>query len=192
MKFGLIGIGSIGSVPASALRRTKGCELVAVHDLDAARARAIAPQAKFHATVASLFSSTECEAVIISTPPQFHEQLVVEALRNGKHVLVETPMAPTIAACRRLICRSLTRSCWEDSYGWLQPPLLRGPEAGPGCCAVRRDRPVKPCTRLCRSHGALGFQSALDVRRQNYGRRNADGQRHPSHRSHALYYGRFR
>src|SRR5262249_20152731 len=102
MKFGLIGIGAIGSVRASALRRTKGCELVAVHDLDTVRARALAPQAKFHATVASLFAST-CEAVIISTPPQFHEQLAVEALRNGKHVLVEKPMAPTVDACRRMI-----------------------------------------------------------------------------------------
>ena len=103
MKFGLIGIGAIGSVRASALRRTKGCELVVVHDLDAVRARALAPQAEFHATVASLFASTECEAVIISTPPQFHEQLAVEALRNGKHVLVEKPMAPTVDACRRMI-----------------------------------------------------------------------------------------
>jgi len=85
MKFGLIGIGAIGSVRASALRRTKGCELVVVHDLDAVRARALAPQAEFHATVASLFASTECEAVIISTPPQFHEYAAMPATRVSRN-----------------------------------------------------------------------------------------------------------
>ncbi|MDZ4760258.1 MAG: Gfo/Idh/MocA family oxidoreductase, partial [Alphaproteobacteria bacterium] len=36
-------------------------------------------------------------------PPQFHEKLAVLAVRAGKHVLVEKPMAATVEACRRMV-----------------------------------------------------------------------------------------
>lgn len=103
MKFALIGTGGIGAIRAAALKASKTCDLVAVSDLDEPRARALAPQARFHATQEALFDDPAVEAVVLSTPPQFHEALAVAALDAGKHVLVEKPMAPTLEACQRMV-----------------------------------------------------------------------------------------
>ena len=103
MKFGLIGAGSIGQLRADAIRRARATSLVAVGDLNETRAKAVAPGAKFYADPMHLIADREVEAVVISTPPQFHEDLAVAALRAGKHVLVEKPMAAAVDACRRMV-----------------------------------------------------------------------------------------
>lgn len=103
MKFGLIGAGAIGALRAEALRRTRSTSLIAISDLDESRARAAAPGARYHAAGDSVIGDPEVEAVVISTPPQFHEPLAVQALRAGKHVLVEKPMAATVDSCRRMV-----------------------------------------------------------------------------------------
>lgn len=102
MKFGLIGAGSIGAVRAAALAQMSGSSLTAVQDLDEARARSIAPSATFHATTDGMLADPDVDAIIISTPPQFHEAIVLAAVAAGKHVLVEKPMAATVEECRRM------------------------------------------------------------------------------------------
>ncbi len=103
MKFGLVGAGSIGQLRAEAIRRANSASLVAVSDLDEARAKASAPGAKFYPSFERLIADADVEAVVISTPPQFHEKLAVAASQAGKHVLVEKPMAATVDACRRMV-----------------------------------------------------------------------------------------
>lgn len=103
MRFGLIGLGAIGQVRRTALARTPQCELTAVYDIDPDRARLNAPGVSAFSTAEALFRSDTCDAVVISTPPDTHEELAVAALENGKHVLLEKPMANSAAACRRII-----------------------------------------------------------------------------------------
>lgn len=102
MNFGLIGAGSIGAVRALALHKADGCTRSAIYDLDEARAREIAPGATFHASAQALIESAAVDAIIISTPPQFHEPLALAAFAAGKHVLVEKPMAATVETCQRM------------------------------------------------------------------------------------------
>lgn len=102
MRFGLIGAGAIGAVRCDALRQSGQCELAAIHDLDEGRAKSVAPEARFHADSPSLLANDDIDAVIISTPPNTHEDLATAALKAGKHVLLEKPMAPTIDACARM------------------------------------------------------------------------------------------
>ena len=47
-------------------------------------------------------STPRCEAVVIATPPQTHHALAARALRAGKHVLVEKPLATTSEDARDL------------------------------------------------------------------------------------------
>jgi predicted dehydrogenase len=103
MRFGLIGAGSIGKIRADALAKSSCCELVAVSDLDEARARAAGPGAKFYRDADDLIAAADVDAVIISTPPPLHEPLAIAAASAGKHVLVEKPMAATTEACERMI-----------------------------------------------------------------------------------------
>ncbi|MDP9096734.1 MAG: Gfo/Idh/MocA family oxidoreductase [Pseudomonadota bacterium] len=44
-----------------------------------------------------------CDAIIISTPPDTHEALAIAAMQAGKHVIVEKPMANSLAACDRML-----------------------------------------------------------------------------------------
>ena len=43
------------------------------------------------------------DAVVIATPPSTHVPLALQAIEAGKHVLVEKPLAPSVAGARRLI-----------------------------------------------------------------------------------------
>ncbi|MCE9521176.1 MAG: Gfo/Idh/MocA family oxidoreductase [Alphaproteobacteria bacterium] len=49
--------------------------------------------AKVHATYAALMADPDIDLVYIATPPAFHAENAIAALRAGKHVLVEKPFA---------------------------------------------------------------------------------------------------
>jgi predicted dehydrogenase len=49
-----------------------------------------------------LLARPEVEAVAINTPPKFHEEMTMEALNAGKHVLCEKPLAQTVEGCERI------------------------------------------------------------------------------------------
>lgn len=103
MRFGLIGAGAIGKIRADALARSPFCRLAAVSDLNEARARSAAPNARFYQNPEDLIASADVDAVIISTPPPLHEPLTLVAAAAGKHVLVEKPMSATPPSCERMI-----------------------------------------------------------------------------------------
>ena len=105
IKVGLIGAGCIGQLRAKSLAQVDGCVLLAVADVDLARARAIAPSSdiSIFQNAQEMLSQVDLDAVIVSTPPQFHEDLVVSALQAGKHVLCEKPLANSVEACRRMV-----------------------------------------------------------------------------------------
>ena len=108
MRFGLIGCGAIGKIRADALGKSTVCELVAVADLDEARARNAAPGAKYYSDANDMIAAKDVDAIIISTPPPLHEPLAVAAAKAGKHVLVEKPMAATADACERMVAAAKT------------------------------------------------------------------------------------
>lgn len=105
MKFGLIGAGCIGKIRGDALKKTQGAHLVAVTDIDGGRASQLAAVhgARTFKTAGDLIGSDNVEAVVVSTPPQFHEETVIAALRAGKHVICEKPLSNTLEACKRMV-----------------------------------------------------------------------------------------
>lgn len=103
LRFGLIGFGAIGKVRAAALDRTPGCALSAVFDVDAGRRRDAPAGSKAFDTVQAMLASDSCDVVVISTPPDSHADLAEEAMQNGKHVIVEKPIAGTVDAAKRML-----------------------------------------------------------------------------------------
>jgi predicted dehydrogenase len=105
MKFGLVGAGCIGQLRAKALEGVPGCELSGVADADQGVARELASshKAEVFGNFQDLFAKNDADAVIIATPPQFHEEMVIAALEQGKHVLCEKPLANTLSACRKMV-----------------------------------------------------------------------------------------
>lgn len=78
--------------------------LVAVADVDPARAEAVAAQygAAHHAgSLEEILTLDAVEAVILCTPNAVHAEQVEQALAAGKHVLVEKPFSETLADAER-------------------------------------------------------------------------------------------
>jgi predicted dehydrogenase len=114
----VVGAGLMGWWHADAIARVGGV-VSAVVDPDSPRAGALAsryPGCRYTADLRDLVrdGSRAVEVVHICTPPGTHESLVAGALQAGMHVLVEKPLAQTVAAtddllrlassCKRLLC----------------------------------------------------------------------------------------
>jgi len=99
LKVGLIGAGGIAQTHLRAIQLIEGIEVVAVANRTKARAVQTAEKwgiphvfDDYH----DLLKMVEVEAVLICTSNQQHCAPTVDALKAGKHVLVEKPMAATL------------------------------------------------------------------------------------------------
>ena len=102
MKFGLIGVGGIGDVRRKALDISTNCCLAAAFDVNKDFLRRLPANISTFDSAEQMLRSDSCEAVIISTPTQFHQELAIMAMENDKHVIVEKPMASTLEGCRQM------------------------------------------------------------------------------------------
>ena len=79
-------------------------DLRLVCDLDVERARKVAgPHVAVTDDVQQVLDDPSVDAVAIATPARTHHGLALEALRAGKHVLVEKPLADSVARGREMV-----------------------------------------------------------------------------------------
>lgn len=105
MRVGLIGYGAWGRHHARALKAA-GAELAAIVARGAANAGEAAadhPGAAILRDAAPVYADRSIEAVVIAVPNALHAASGIAALNAGKHVLLEKPMALTLADCDALI-----------------------------------------------------------------------------------------
>jgi predicted dehydrogenase len=104
---GVVGTGLIYERHARACAENPDrVRLVAVADVDPARLEAA--RAAWDVPVGcaghrELIGRDDVDIVVVATPPCTHEQIVIDALEAGKHVLCEKPLAPTLAAADRIL-----------------------------------------------------------------------------------------
>jgi predicted dehydrogenase len=107
VKWGIIGCGNVTEKKSGpAFSKAKGSELVAVMRRDAAKAEDYARRhgiARFYSDAALLINDPEVNAVYIATPPDTHASYAIKAMKAGKAVYVEKPMARTIPECEEMI-----------------------------------------------------------------------------------------
>jgi predicted dehydrogenase len=104
IRVGVLGVGYWGSKHLRVLRATPGVTRVVAID---ARLPLLSGMAHLLATGEG-FTSLEAalphiDAVVVATPPASHVPLGLAAIRAGKHVLIEKPLATTSAGARELI-----------------------------------------------------------------------------------------
>jgi phthalate 4,5-cis-dihydrodiol dehydrogenase len=95
LRLGLVGCGYQGGCLATAAARTTSVSFVACADPDAAAAARVAgltPNAIIYPSVEALLNEAAVDAVIVATPHHVLSALSIEAIRMGKHVLVEKPV----------------------------------------------------------------------------------------------------
>lgn len=107
LKWGLIGAGDISRKRiAPALHDLPNCEFISVSRSQADLAEAFAREfgaPKWFADWRKQIADADIEAVYIATPVYLHAEQTIAAAEAGKHVLVEKPMALTVADCDRMI-----------------------------------------------------------------------------------------
>ncbi|MCA1644230.1 MAG: Gfo/Idh/MocA family oxidoreductase [Chloroflexi bacterium] len=100
-----IGCGYWGPNVIRNLDAVAGFELCGVCDIDPERVRPVAaryPSARATTDVAVFLGDPSIDALYLSTPVSTHYPLVKRALQSGKHVLVEKPIATTVAEAEDL------------------------------------------------------------------------------------------
>ncbi|VXB20145.1 Dehydrogenase [Bacillus sp. 349Y] len=106
LKIGVIGCGSIAKhrhIPE--YMANEHAEIVAVCDIVKDRAEEMADQigAKAYTDYKDLLKDESIEAVSVCTPNALHAPISVEALKAGKHVLCEKPMATSTEEAEAMI-----------------------------------------------------------------------------------------
>lgn len=105
VRFGLIGCGRISPRHIQSLAQIPSGSLVAVADVIASRAQRAAGEtgAEPYTDYRRLLDRRDIDVVTICTPSGLHALMAIEALQAGKHVLVEKPMALTLADADAMI-----------------------------------------------------------------------------------------
>src|SRR3989441_10801119 len=107
ISIGVIGAGGMGSRHVMNLHRyVKGARVVAIYDLDQARARQVAAEcgsAKAFQDPLQLIQDAGVDAVVIASPDPTHAEFVHECLRHHKSVLCEKPLATTADEALKII-----------------------------------------------------------------------------------------
>jgi predicted dehydrogenase len=99
---GIMGSGFMGRTWAEAIRQNDDARLVGI----AGGTRALALGADYDVPVveiAAMLGDPEVDLVLLATPPRAHPDQAIAAADAGKHLLIEKPMANTVAECDRII-----------------------------------------------------------------------------------------
>ncbi|MBL9210774.1 MAG: Gfo/Idh/MocA family oxidoreductase [Opitutaceae bacterium] len=106
VKFALAGFGAWGKLHAKSIHDNPDARLVAITAPTAAtRAEAAAtyPGARIFATAAEMIAQADFDLIDIVTPSHTHREIALAAMAKGKHVLLEKPMAITLADCQAIV-----------------------------------------------------------------------------------------
>jgi myo-inositol 2-dehydrogenase/D-chiro-inositol 1-dehydrogenase len=107
IRVALIGTGAMGADHAARIaRRCGGARLVAVCDADAERARATAAGVdgcRVEVDPMAVIGADDVDGVVIATPGETHEDLVLACLERNLPVLCEKPLTPDAASSLRVV-----------------------------------------------------------------------------------------
>jgi len=110
IRLGLVGCGAFARFSMARYRTLPGVTIQAVADLEpAAAARAAAELAAAAVSPEAVLTAADVDLVYLATPPATHYPQAKAALEAGKHVLVEKPMATTVADAEALAALATRR-----------------------------------------------------------------------------------
>lgn len=128
LRVGLAGTGYWGANLLRTLAALPEARLAALCDLDSHRLDELGrqhPGVRLVPDLSHLLSLGDVDAVLIATPPSLHHRMALDALRAGKHVWVEKPLALTAAEARELVetARNANKTLFVD-HTFLYDPMV--------------------------------------------------------------------
>ncbi len=103
VRVGVVGVGSLGSHHVRIYASLPGAELVAVHDIDPARAVAVAQQHGVRTASSLEEFAGLVEAASVVVPTDRHREVAGALLERGLHLLIEKPIAATTREAQELV-----------------------------------------------------------------------------------------
>lgn len=111
MRTAVIGVGYLGRFHAQKYAQLPDAQLVAVVDANADAARRVGAELDVEACTDALQVLDRVDAVSIAVPTPLHFEIGRAALERGVHVLMEKPIATTVAEARALVDLARDRNC---------------------------------------------------------------------------------
>ncbi|HRU04806.1 MAG TPA: Gfo/Idh/MocA family oxidoreductase [Candidatus Brocadiia bacterium] len=161
VRFGVAGVcGAIGGTNVRAIRETPGAELVAVTDLNEGGAAQVAAAVGCEAlrNFDWIVKRADIGAVCLCTPTREHGKQALAALKAGKHVLVERPLALTVDEADKVLAAAEKAG---KTVGVMYPERLR-PAARAAAAAMSQGR-LGAIYRVTLVHTAFRTQHAFDA-----------------------------
>ena len=143
VRVGVVGCGEVAQiVHLPALRGLPDLfEVVALCDVSAAvldKVGAQWPSAKRYKDHRDLVADADVDAVLVSNPHVYHAEVAIDAMRAGKHALIEKPMCVNLDEADALLDSNPRRASWRRSASCaVTRPLSSRPSSACPPCARR-------------------------------------------------------
>jgi len=103
---GMIGAGMYGKILMKYFKQDERANITWVNSASEATTKSAAEEfgvTKWTLDYREILADPEVEAVVISTPPYLHAEQLEAALKVGKHVLIEKPLAESMESVQRIL-----------------------------------------------------------------------------------------
>lgn len=134
INWGIIGVGDVTEVKSGpAFYKIEHSNVIAVMRRDAAKAADYASRhgiPKWYCDATDLINDAQVDAVYVATPPDSHARYAIEAMRAGKPVYVEKPMASHFSECEEMlrVSNETGLPLWVAYYRRALPAFLKAGE----------------------------------------------------------------
>ena len=173
----VVGAGILGKRHARVFSEIDGARLVAVadHSLERATAAAAPAGAQAFTSIEAALDNVECDVVSVATPDHLHVDPVLTALQAGKHVLVEKPLATSVADARALLAAAAQKNLvfqvnysqrWVSEYAWIKQQIDAGAIGRPVMIQSSKMDTIYVPTRMiswAASTSPIWFMSSHDI-----------------------------
>jgi predicted dehydrogenase len=152
---GVIGVGAFGEEHVAAYRTLYDVEVVAISDTRESRLQEIASKygvPNCYSDYKELCARKDIDLVSVVTPEAYHLDPVLAAAREGKHVLLEKPIATSVEDAKQIIEAAANAQVYlmvghilrfENTYGTVKREIEEGNLGSLVSIHARRNRPKK-------------------------------------------------
>jgi predicted dehydrogenase len=169
----VVGAGILGRRHARVFNEIEGVRVVGVADHSIERAAATGNPA--FASLDEALAGADCDVVSVATPDHLHREPVLTALRAGKHVLVEKPLATSVAEARAMIAAANDNQRvlqvnysqrWVPEYAWIKQQIAAGAIGRPVMIQSSKQDTIQVPTRMigwAAETSPIWFMSSHDI-----------------------------